>query len=142
MYHRQGYARYQFRNECHPLSPRSYYYRNRTHLRYHGTTSPPTWFLCSDVCISQQYHFGATYVGVTLGTLAAYTAFTFSVTKWRTKFRKTMNSMENEGANRVVDSLLNYETVKVWLTYFYVCLLICCSISIMKRWKWRVWIKV
>eukprot|EP00026_Physarum_polycephalum_P004397 Phypoly_transcript_04416.p1 GENE.Phypoly_transcript_04416~~Phypoly_transcript_04416.p1 ORF type:complete len:708 (+),score=105.99 Phypoly_transcript_04416:116-2125(+) len=63
-------------------------------------------------CAIMQYYFGTTYVGVTLATLAAYTAFTFSVTQWRTKFRKTMNAMENEAANRAVDSLLNYETVK------------------------------
>ena len=48
----------------------------------------------------------------TLGTLGAYTAFTVGVTKWRTKFRKRMNALENEGSTRVIDSLINFETVK------------------------------
>ena len=58
------------------------------------------------------YQFGPAYAGVTLGTLGAYTAFTVGVTKWRTKFRKRMNALENEGSTRVIDSLINFETVK------------------------------
>ncbi|PNW70625.1 hypothetical protein CHLRE_17g727650v5 [Chlamydomonas reinhardtii] len=49
---------------------------------------------------------------ITIGTLAAYAAFTLSVTQWRTAFRKTMNRAESEAAGRSVDSLINYETVK------------------------------
>ncbi|KAG2490479.1 hypothetical protein HYH03_011108 [Edaphochlamys debaryana] len=49
---------------------------------------------------------------VTLGTLAAYAAFTLSITQWRSQFRKTMNRAESEAAGRAVDSLINYETVK------------------------------
>ena len=56
--------------------------------------------------------FGPAYAGVTLATLASYTAFTVGVTKWRTKFRKRMNALENEGSTRVIDSLINFETVK------------------------------
>jgi ABC-type transport system involved in Fe-S cluster assembly fused permease/ATPase subunit len=47
------------------------------------------------------------------GTLVAYTAFTIGITQWRTKFRKQMNTTENEAATKALDSLLNYETVKV-----------------------------
>ncbi|EGG14283.1 ABC transporter B family protein [Cavenderia fasciculata] len=55
---------------------------------------------------------GWEFSAVTLGTLVAYTAFTFQVTSWRTKFRKQMNSMDNEAQNKMMDSLLNFETVK------------------------------
>lgn len=48
----------------------------------------------------------------TLGTIAAYIAFTFSVTGWRLKFRREMNDQDTEASTKAVDSLLNYETVK------------------------------
>lgn len=49
---------------------------------------------------------------LTLATLAGYTGFTFGITSWRTRFRKDMNKAEAEAGGRVVDSLINYETVK------------------------------
>lgn len=58
------------------------------------------------------YEFGAMHSGVILGTIGAYTAYTVGVTQWRTKFRRDMNRLENEASGKVVDSLLNYETVK------------------------------
>jgi ATP-binding cassette, subfamily B (MDR/TAP), member 7 len=48
---------------------------------------------------------------VVLTTVGTYTAFTFGVTQWRTKFRREMNRLENQSAGLVIDSLLNYETV-------------------------------
>jgi ABC-type transport system involved in Fe-S cluster assembly fused permease/ATPase subunit len=38
--------------------------------------------------------------------------FTVVVTQWRTKFRKTMNALDNEANSKAIDSLLNHETVK------------------------------
>ncbi len=32
--------------------------------------------------------------------------------QWRTKYRVVMNKADSEGGSRVIDSLLNYETVK------------------------------
>lgn len=58
------------------------------------------------------YTFGPAHAGVVVGTLAAYTGFTVGVTQWRTQFRRDMNRLENEASGRVVDSLLNYETVQ------------------------------
>jgi ATP-binding cassette subfamily B protein len=49
---------------------------------------------------------------VTLGTIAAYIAFTVVVTDWRTKTRRAMNELDSKANVRAVDSLLNYETVK------------------------------
>jgi ATP-binding cassette subfamily B (MDR/TAP) protein 7 len=58
------------------------------------------------------YHFGAAHAGVVVGTLAAYTGYTVGITQWRTQFRRDMNRLDNEASGRVVDSLLNYETVQ------------------------------
>jgi len=59
------------------------------------------------------YNCGPAFAGVTLVTMGAYTAFTFAITQWRTKFRKDMNAAESEGGAKALDSLLNFETVKV-----------------------------
>ena len=56
---------------------------------------------------------GAAFAGVSLGCVGVYAAFTLAVTQWRTKFRVFMNKAENEAGNKAVDSLINYETVKV-----------------------------
>lgn len=45
--------------------------------------------------------------------MAAYTAFTILTTAWRTKFRKQANAADNKAATVAVDSLINYEAVKV-----------------------------
>ena len=58
------------------------------------------------------YQFGSSHVAVVLGTIGAYTGFTVGVTNWRTQFRRDMNRLENQASGRVVDSLLNYETVQ------------------------------
>lgn len=56
--------------------------------------------------------FGAPYVAITSATLISYTGYTLLVTSWRTKLRKEMNRLENDANARIVDSLLNFETVK------------------------------
>ena len=58
------------------------------------------------------YHFGVAHAGVVFGTIITYTGYTVGVTQWRTKFRRDMNRLENEASGRVVDSLLNFETVQ------------------------------
>ena len=55
---------------------------------------------------------GPEFAALTGGTIATYTAFTIACTTWRTKFRRQMNQLENEGNNKAIDSLLNFETVK------------------------------
>lgn len=55
---------------------------------------------------------GSEFALVTGGTIGAYAIFTLAVTQWRTKFRKTMNAVDNEAGSKVVDSLINFETVK------------------------------
>lgn len=56
---------------------------------------------------------GAEYALVALGCVGIYAIFTLAVTQWRTKFRIYMNQAENEAGNKAIDSLINYETVKV-----------------------------
>jgi len=56
--------------------------------------------------------FGLQYSVITTGTVVAYCAFTVATTEWRTKFRKDMNKFDNQANSKVVDSLMNYETVK------------------------------
>ena len=63
--------------------------------------------------LSQYFSLGAPFAGVTLACIAAYAAFTLSITAWRTKFRVQMNQADNEAGNQAIDSLINYETVKV-----------------------------
>jgi len=58
------------------------------------------------------YNFGSMHSLVVLGTVTAYTGFTIGITTWRTEFRRSMNKLENEASGKVIDSLLNYETVK------------------------------
>ncbi|HKJ21489.1 MAG TPA: ABC transporter ATP-binding protein/permease, partial [Gammaproteobacteria bacterium] len=58
------------------------------------------------------YKFSAWFAVITLGTVVVYVAFTFGVTEWRMKFRRTMNEMDSKANTRAIDSLLNYETVK------------------------------
>ena len=50
---------------------------------------------------------------MTLSCIGAYTALTLGITQWRTKFRVQMNKADNEAGNKAIDSLINYETVKV-----------------------------
>jgi ATP-binding cassette, subfamily B, heavy metal transporter len=52
------------------------------------------------------------FAAITLVTLAAYMAFTFAVTEWRTRYYRASVEADTKANERAVDSLLNYETVK------------------------------
>jgi ATP-binding cassette subfamily B protein len=52
------------------------------------------------------------FAAITLGTLAAYSLWTFSITEWRTKYYRAAVEADTRASERAVDSLLNYETVK------------------------------
>ena len=56
--------------------------------------------------------YGFKYALVTLVTIVLYLAITFIVTQWRVKFRRQMNEADNAVSTKLVDSLLNFETVK------------------------------
>jgi ABC-type transport system involved in Fe-S cluster assembly fused permease/ATPase subunit len=52
------------------------------------------------------------FVAVTFGAVAAYIAFTISITEWRSVIRRHANELDSKANTRAIDSLLNYETVK------------------------------
>ena len=64
------------------------------------------------VCGLLAHHCGPRFAGVTLAGVAAYTVYTVAITSWRTQFRKDMNAADNQAGALVIDSLINYETVK------------------------------
>ena len=64
------------------------------------------------VCIIFLSLFGYTYSLITFFTIFLYIIVTFKITKWRIKFRKLLNNADNNVSNTIVESLINYETVK------------------------------
>lgn len=72
----------------------------------------PTAIEITMVCGVLWFMFDIRFAAVTFTTIAFYTAWTIVITDWRLKYRRHMNEMEGEAANKAVDSLLNYETVK------------------------------
>lgn len=60
------------------------------------------------------YALGPGFGLITAGTIGVYTVWTCSVASWRTKIRKTMNEADSAASSLMVDSLMNYETVKIF----------------------------
>jgi len=54
------------------------------------------------------------FAAITVGVIVLYSAFTVKVTQWRVQFRRQMNTAESAAHGRALDSLLNYETVKIF----------------------------
>ncbi|HEU4403474.1 MAG TPA: ABC transporter transmembrane domain-containing protein, partial [Candidatus Polarisedimenticolia bacterium] len=57
-----------------------------------------------------QYDWG--FALIILATLAAYAAWSFIVTEWRTRYYRAAIEADTRANERAVDSLINYETVK------------------------------
>jgi len=72
----------------------------------------PTAFEIGLVSALMYTQLGWEFSALSLATIAAYTVFTVKITQWRTQFRVKMNSMDNEASNKMMDSLINFETVK------------------------------
>ena len=56
--------------------------------------------------------YGYMYAVITLITISLYVILTITITKWRIQFRRDMNAADNAISSKMVDSLLNFETVK------------------------------
>ena len=56
--------------------------------------------------------YGYLYAIVTLLTILAYVILTVAIAQWRIQFRRDMNAADNAISTKMVDSLLNFETVK------------------------------
>ena len=72
----------------------------------------PTIFEVTLVCGVLGYKYGTPYALTTSVTLATYVLFTLYITQRRTRLRQQMNKLDNESSSHVIDSLMNYETVK------------------------------
>lgn len=72
----------------------------------------PVLFEVSLVVILYYISAGNIYGHITLGIIIAYIVFTYYVNEWRTNFRRDMNDRDNEAAQKAMDSLINFETVK------------------------------
>lgn len=72
----------------------------------------PTIFELALISAILSYKCGSEFSLLAVSCVAIYTAYTLSVTQWRTQFRVHMNKAENEAGNKAIDSLINYETVK------------------------------
>jgi ABC-type transport system involved in Fe-S cluster assembly fused permease/ATPase subunit len=72
----------------------------------------PTLLEIAMVTIILWVRFNWKFALITFITVSLYVYFTFAVTNWRTKFRRSMNDRDTEANTKAIDSLLNYETVK------------------------------
>ncbi|NRB34617.1 MAG: ABC transporter ATP-binding protein/permease [Rhodobacteraceae bacterium] len=64
------------------------------------------------VSVILTWFFGIWYLVIVFGTIAIYVWFTFTVTEWRVKLRREMNTQDTDANQKAIDSLLNFETVK------------------------------
>ena len=60
------------------------------------------------------YHAGLPLVGLAFMSLAAYVLHTIHTSRWRAKFPKAFNRQDTELSKVAVDSLVNYEAVKIF----------------------------
>jgi len=70
-----------------------------------------------DIAIAIIYftsQFGSYFGIIVFITMGGYIYFTITVTEWRTKFRREMNTRDNAVRQKATDSLLNAETVKLY----------------------------
>ena len=81
-------------------------------LRYVLFNIVPTFFEVFLVSGILFYLYGPWYAVVTLLTIGLYSFLTFKITEWRNVFRKRMNQADNDVSTKMIDSLLNFETVK------------------------------
>jgi len=81
-------------------------------LRYVLFNVVPTFFEIFLVSGILFYLYGPWYAIITLTTIGLYSYLTFQITEWRNEFRKRMNQADNDVSTKMIDSLLNFETVK------------------------------
>ena len=75
-------------------------------------TAVPTVVEFALILVVLFFQFDIAYVGVVLGMIAVYLAWTFAATNWRMSIRRSMNESDTDANTKAIDSLLNYETVK------------------------------
>ena len=88
-------------------------------LRYVLFNVVPTFFEIFLVAAILFYLYGFWFAFITLITIGLYSYLTFQITEWRNVFRKRMNKADNEVSTKMIDSLLNFETVKYFNNEIY-----------------------
>ena len=88
-------------------------------LRYVLFNVVPTFFEIFLVAAILFYLYGFWYAFITLITIGLYSYLTFQIIEWRNVFRKRMNKADNEVSTKMIDSLLNFETVKYFNNEIY-----------------------
>ena len=58
--------------------------------------------------------FGVTYLGVLVVMIWGYLYFTIKASNWRISIRRDMNNSDTDANGKAIDSLLNFETVKIF----------------------------
>ena len=81
-------------------------------LRYVIFNVVPTFIEIILVTIILLNLYGYFYALITIITITIYVILTFAITQWRVKFRRDMNRADNSVSTKMIDSLLNFETVK------------------------------
>ncbi|CDQ75621.1 unnamed protein product [Oncorhynchus mykiss] len=69
----------------------------------------------ADIVISIIYfitYFNAWFGLIIFVCMFLYLTLTIIITEWRTKYRRDMNTQDNNAKSKAVDSLLNFETVR------------------------------
>ena len=72
----------------------------------------PTFIELAGIAVIFTVQFGFGLTAATLAMTVVYIVFTRRVTEWRVAIRREMNDVDQLAAQRAVDSLLNFETVK------------------------------
>jgi len=81
-------------------------------LRYVIFNVVPTFIEIILVTIILLNLYGYFYALITIITITIYVILTFVITRWRVQFRRDMNSADNSVSTKMIDSLINFETVK------------------------------
>uniref|UniRef100_A0A672LJ79 ATP-binding cassette sub-family B member 6 n=1 Tax=Sinocyclocheilus grahami TaxID=75366 RepID=A0A672LJ79_SINGR len=71
----------------------------------------------ADIVIAIVYfisNFNAWFGLIVFVCMTLYLTLTIVITEWRTKYRRDMNTQDNNAKSKAVDSLLNFETVKYY----------------------------
>lgn len=81
-------------------------------LRFMVFNIVPTFLEIALVVGILSWNYGVAYALIVVVAVLVYVTFSILATEWRTRFVREMNAAESLSGSRVVDSLLNYETVK------------------------------
>ena len=74
----------------------------------------PTLFELALVVAILSVTFAPAFAVLALVSVSLYVAFSVAITEWRTKFVREANQLDSRANTRAIDSLLNYETVKLF----------------------------